>query len=84
MLMQIEEAWGKEVRGLCGSCRHAPGCLYLKTTDSIVVQCEVFESAEAKDPFPLEGKGLCANCFKNTVCRLSRASSGVWHCEEYE
>lgn len=87
MLSDIEEIVVKELGGLCRSCVHHDGCVYRKSSDKVVIQCEVFESsggivAEQIDR-TLVG-GLCLNCSKKYFCHLPKEASGVWHCEEYE
>jgi hypothetical protein len=29
-------------------------------------------------------KGICTNCERVRDCKLPKAPTGVWHCEEYE
>jgi hypothetical protein len=87
MLSDIEEIVVKELGGLCTSCVHFDECVYRKTSDKVVIQCEVFENSEGSPVERIDRtlvRGLCLNCSKNRFCHLPREASGVWHCEEYE
>ena len=88
MVSAIEEIVTSELNGLCQSCIHFEGCLYRRSSERVVIQCELFESGRA-DPglgdleeVPL--KGLCLSCRKAPSCHLPKDVSGVWHCEEFE
>lgn len=90
MLTDVEEVVVKELKGLCGSCMHAFDCVYRKTSDKVVIQCEVFEDGDTGTTVDNRAageivlRGLCLNCNKNRFCHLPKKTSGVWHCEEYE
>ena len=87
MLSDIEEIVVKELGGLCTSCVHFNECVYRKSSNKVVIQCEVFESPEDSSAEHIDHalvRGLCLNCSKHRFCHLPREASGVWHCEEYE
>jgi hypothetical protein len=84
---------------LCANCRQLGDCAFLSKTCRPVQSCELYEcglsdgprlvvvkktcapvaEAESEEP-PL---GLCVTCDNLKYCRLPKAASGVWMCEEY-
>jgi len=92
---QIGELLKEGLPGLCETCIHRQGCVYRLRSDKMVLQCELFEGEKTKHQAtaPQMGehkelnvsphKGLCGNCFNAPHCRLPKAKSGIWHCEEY-
>lgn len=79
----IEEIVTRELRVLCGTCRHNNTCVYRQESTKAIIQCEIYEhEAEAVG----EGspkRGLCASCVQAQRCTLPGRSIGVWHCYEF-
>jgi hypothetical protein len=86
-------------RGICATCKHEPGCIYLADSDGMVLQCEEFEMAfpePVATPIRTEPRrpsvngdrsqrlaGLCQNCDNRDSCIYPKPEGGVWLCEEY-
>jgi hypothetical protein len=81
----IEGLLKNELKGLCINCVLVSSCLFRKTTDRIIIQCELFQvddEADVLHPVSMQ-KSLCMNCARNNSCQLPGRRTGVWHCEEY-
>ena len=86
------------VLGICSTCKHQNGCVYLSKTTEPIFHCNEFETVEAEpvktavqEPQTEEKqtdtqtfKGLCVNCANRHTCKIHKPESGIWHCEEYE
>jgi hypothetical protein len=84
-------------RGLCGTCRNAPGCTFPRTAGATVMECLEFDgesraesaptaaarSGTRDEPFAHE-HGLCPWCDKRPTCVFPKPAGGVWSCEEYQ
>ena len=95
MQKTVERARGS-VRGLCGTCRNAPGCTFPRTASEPVIECLEFDgesrvenmhpaAARSGNSRPVvRGHGLCPWCDKRSVCTFPKPAGGVWFCEEYQ
>jgi hypothetical protein len=86
------------VSGLCSTCIHEPGCVYLEPFRGTVIQCEEFEiyhnkpmtgnSKNSNNPNNLMDEdlfaGLCKNCDFRVTCKQWVKDTIIWHCEEYQ
>lgn len=82
----IEFLLESELFGLCASCSNADYCVYRKTTEKIIIQCQMYEprkEVEDRVSVTSEPRGLCMNCALARLCQLPGRTVGVWHCEEY-
>jgi hypothetical protein len=71
-----------ELRGLCTSCAHARTCVYYRSSEKIIIQCELFKLDEGlHDTEVLHG--LCTSCDQASHCKLPGRITGVWHCNEF-
>lgn len=81
----IGQLFEYQIQGLCSNCALVQHCVYAKTTDKIIVHCELYESNEAADGTqqgPAQGS-LCMNCLNIELCHLPQKQNGIWHCEAY-
>jgi hypothetical protein len=83
--------------GICATCNHQAGCLFLKAARRPIAFCEEFDSSGHSTPRQVavaptrpafnfgEGQeqGLCADCAAKTGCMNRRPGSAVWNCEDY-
>lgn len=91
----LNHLFSEALPGLCETCTHSAACTYRIRTSKIVLQCEMFEVEQVnfihinrkvsgyEESEVDSHKGLCSNCLNKSNCNLPKASSGVWHCEEY-
>jgi hypothetical protein len=80
----IEDIVLKEVKGLCGTCRHAESCVYHQTAVKKVIQCELFEFDLEQRPTLEAPAGLCKTCDNSHYCKLPGRKNGVWHCNQFQ
>ncbi len=75
-----------EIIEKCNTCVFYIDCSHRISSDKFILHCQDFQEADQdKTDLASESvRGLCSNCAKAAYCRLPRAVSGVWHCEEYE
>jgi hypothetical protein len=85
-------------RGLCRTCRNAPGCTFPRTAGVAVTECLEFDGeirAEGAPPAAArpggtrdepvaDEHGLCPWCDKRPTCVFPKPAGGVWFCEEYQ
>lgn len=75
-----------EIIEKCNTCVFYIDCSHRISSDKFILHCQEFQ-ADYHDDMNTNAesvRGLCSNCAKAAYCRLPRAVSGVWHCEEYE
>jgi hypothetical protein len=89
--LTIKRLLTNEAKEKCNTCVYYVNCAYRLASDKFILQCDDYEDvAEIRmvDPdvenLSANVKGLCSNCAKAAECRLPKAITGVWHCEEYE
>jgi hypothetical protein len=72
-----------ELKGLCTSCAHSGTCVYFKSSERIILQCELFRVNDGDVHDPDAPQGLCTSCDHARQCTLSGRKTGVWHCNEF-
>jgi hypothetical protein len=84
-------------RGLCATCRSAPGCTFPRRAGVPVLDCLEFDgerrveearpariTSRKSEPRTAAEPGLCGWCDKRTACTFPRGVGGIWFCEEYQ
>ncbi len=91
----METANRETLRGLCATCRNAPGCTFRQKVDAPVMECLEFDGEIRSDtPHPAgtahrglrnekREPGLCGWCDNRATCTFPRSPGGTWFCEEY-
>jgi hypothetical protein len=83
--------------GICATCNHQAGCLFLRAARHPIAFCEEFDATGSAPQRPAvqaaprpdfnfgEGQelGLCSDCVSKTGCMNRQPGNAVWNCEDY-
>jgi len=83
--------------GICATCNHRAGCLYLKSARRPVAFCEEFDDSgaskaagcpatAARPPVnygEAQTSGICSSCEGRSECVYRQPGVAIWDCGDY-